>query len=157
MRARKRKGRFLTASQVLMNPTAKPTPWWEVFSISTANLPLLRESNGENIHGWPLRASEYLTLSSAQAQEIIEQERKKPTLKKLHARHRARQHHAIWETPDFDTCMRWLDEAEIEYQRPQIAHYQRLRQLTDANRKRIIRKDISRDTGGPFALSAMHG
>lgn len=136
MPSRKRKVRPLTASQVLMNPTAKPTPWWEVFSISTANPTLLRESNGENIHGWPVRASEYLTLSRAQLHKLVEQERQKPTLNKLHARLRARQRVAIWETEDLDTCWRLLNEAELEWLRPQGPAYQRLTEALEAQSKK---------------------
>lgn len=64
--------------------------------------------------GRTLRASEFLTLSPVEAQAIIE-----PSLATLHARLRARQHVAIYESPDFDTCMRLLDQATIEYLEPQ--------------------------------------
>jgi len=112
-----------------------------MFGVSTAEPLLLRESNGENIHGWPLRASEYLTLSPAQVQKLVEQERQKPTLNKLYTRLQARQRFAIWEAEDLDTCCRLLDQAELECQRPQIDHYQRLRQLNAPNLQRTNKRD----------------
>jgi hypothetical protein len=143
MPSHKKRERRLSASQVLINPTAAtPRPWWEMFGIPTAEPLLLHESNGENVHGWPVKASEYLALSRAQLQKLVEQERQKPTLNKLHARLRARQRFAIWETEDLDTCWRLLKEAELEYLRPQISHYQRLRQLTAPNLQRTNKKDV---------------
>jgi hypothetical protein len=155
MQTRKRKGRSLTASQVLMNPAATPRPWWKRFGVSTAEPLLLRESNGENIHGWPLRASEYLTLSPAHRQKLVEQERQKPTLNKLYTRLRARQRFAIWETEDLDTCFRLLDEAELEYMRPQISHYQRLRQLNAPNLQRTNKTDRWHDQARQRADEAL--
>lgn len=132
---RKREGRSLTASNVLTNPTAKPSPSHEVFTASAANFLLWHDNMGENFVGWPLRASEYLTLSPGQAQKIIEQERQKPTLKKLYARLRAAQHNAIWEAPDFDTFIRRVENGELEFLRPQATAYQRLIQAHTARSK----------------------
>lgn len=113
-----------------------PKHWWEVCGNPTDKPPLLHESNGEDVKGWPVRASEYLTFSPTELQKLVEKERQKPTLKKLQARLRTRQCFAINEAENLETCGRLLNEAEIEYMRPQISHYQQLRQLKAPNLQR---------------------
>ena len=97
-----------------------------MFGVPTTEPLLLHESNGENVHGWPVRVSEYLTLSRDQLQKLVEQERQKPTLAKLRARLRTRLDFTIWEAKDLDTWWRLLKEAELEYLRPQAPAYERL-------------------------------
>lgn len=94
---------------------------------------------------WPLSAAEYLAFTSAESQKKIEQERRKPTLKKLGAWYRARMRIVLDEAPDLDTYLRMRDQVEIEYLR--VLANENLRRRA-ADRHNIDKASKVRSDGG---------
>jgi hypothetical protein len=100
--------------------------------------------------GWPLTASEYLTLSPVESRQKIEQEHQKPSLKKLDALYQMRMRLALADAPDLDAYFQLRDEAEREWAKPQVSAYRTLLPIFDTlenkNQNRLTSANLKRNT-----------